>query len=103
MGFAGKQFWTWISVAVISVFVKSESDALAQQKAETTTPSSSSHIKPGVPAGSHPKTGVHQDMRMNNSNPTVYSMGKGEQKKWKGKNAPKPHPSPATPKRQPGL
>jgi hypothetical protein len=53
---AGKRFWTWISVAVLSVFVKSGGDAFAQEQTTTNDQSSTSQLKHNVPPGPHAKT-----------------------------------------------
>ena len=49
MRLTGKRFWTWISVAVLSVFVKGEGGALAQEQSTTNNPSSSTQLKHNVP------------------------------------------------------
>lgn len=85
MRLAGKRFWTWMSVAILSVFVKSEGDALAQEQSTTNKPTTT-QFKHIVPAGSHSKTRLLQDKRKDNNSPTVSSVGKGEQKKWIGQN-----------------
>jgi hypothetical protein len=84
MRLAGMRFWTWMIVAAISFFVKSEGGALPQQETPNKK-SSSTRFKHNVPAGSHSKTMLLQDKRKDNNNPAVSSIGKGEQKKWIGK------------------
>jgi hypothetical protein len=84
MRLAGMRFWTWMVVAAIFVFGKSEGGALPQQETRNKKSSSTTRFKHNVPAGSHSKTMLLQDKRKDNNNPTVSSMGKGEQKKWIG-------------------
>jgi hypothetical protein len=52
---AGKRFWTWISVAILSVFVKTEGGALAQEQSTTNNPSTTTQLKHNVPPGPNSK------------------------------------------------
>jgi hypothetical protein len=60
---AGKRFWTWISVAILSVFVKGGTGTFAQEKAESATPSSTTQFKHHVPPGPNSKTNKVVDKR----------------------------------------
>ena len=58
---AGRRFLTWISVAVLSLFVKGEDSAAAQEKTGTNNQSSTSQLNHKVPPGPHSKTRLLKD------------------------------------------
>ena len=76
MRLAGKRFWTWISVAILSVFVKGEGDALAQGQSTTNNQSSTSQLKHNVPRGPHSKTDKVVD-KMGTSNAYKLNTSRG--------------------------
>jgi hypothetical protein len=84
MRLAGRRFWTWMGVAVISFFVKSGSAAIAQEKTGKTDPLATSQGKHNVPRRVYAKTGQSLNKQKVTSGPAPYSIGKGEQKKWLG-------------------
>ena len=77
MRLAGKRFWTWISVAVLSVFVKGGTGALAQEKTETGSQSSTTEFNHKVPPGPHSKiTTLAKDKDHKISSASSTSTGK---------------------------
>ena len=81
---AGRRFWTWISVAILSVFVKGGTGTFAQEKAESGTPTSTTQFKHHVPRGPNSKTtkvvdkkGTLQTMDATSKEPGKVSLKSG--------------------------
>jgi hypothetical protein len=55
---AGRRFWTWISVAALSLFARAGSGALAQEKPATDKSAPTTQFKHNIPHGPHSKTGI---------------------------------------------
>jgi hypothetical protein len=55
---AGKRFWTWVSVAVLSLFARGGSGAFAQEKPPTDKSAPTTQFKHSIPPGPHSKTGI---------------------------------------------
>jgi hypothetical protein len=55
---AGKRFWTWTSVAVLSLFARAGSGAFAQEKPPTDKSAPTTQFKHNIPHGPHSKTGI---------------------------------------------